>query len=306
MSKIKSLGLLLIAIPLMFCALCDVYAQDKIIAIVNNEVITQKDLSDFTNFIRMQLAKEFSDSEIEKRVKDMQPELLDKLIEDRLILQEAKKNNITVDESRLKARIAEIKSRYPSDVEFQKDLANQGLVQADIESKIREQLLMYYVIESQIRSKILVKPEEVTTFYNKNLKEFISPEERQLEMITLENEDQAKSFSYNWRTGEKLEDLATRYPLTVSNIKVSQGKELRKDVEEIVFRLNIGEISDPVKIDNKYYVLKLDDVIASKQLSLLESQDKIYSFLFENKMQQKLANWLDELKKGSYIKVVQD
>ena len=35
-----------------------VYAQDKIIAIVNNEVVTQKDLDDFLNFMRMQLSQE--------------------------------------------------------------------------------------------------------------------------------------------------------------------------------------------------------------------------------------------------------
>lgn len=281
------------------------YAEDKIIAIVNSDVITQKDLNDFVSFMGMQLAREHKGRELEKMIQAMKQDLLDRLIEDRLILQEAKKNNVTIDESRVKAKMNEIKKRYPSDMEFKDDLGRQGLTQADIESRIREQLLMYEIVEHMVKDKILIRPDEVTSFYNKNIKEFLSPEERELEAVTLENEDLAKTVSYGLKSGKKLADLAARYPLTVNKLKV-RHQELRKDIEDAVFKLGISEVSEPVKIDDKYYVFKLENIIPSRQLILSEVQDRIYAFLFDNKMQEKFAKWSDELKQKSYIKILQN
>lgn len=282
------------------------YAQDKIIAVVNNEVITQKDLNDFINFMGMQLSREYKGKELENKIESMKKDLLDKLIEDRIILQEAKKNNIAVDESRIKARINEIKKRYVTDQEFQNDLGRQGMSQADLEKKIREQFLMYNIIEQKIRSKIIVRPDEVTSFYNENKKELVTPEEKQLDAITLENLDQATSFSYNLKRGERLEDLAMRYPITINKLNYNEGVELRKEIESTVKNLAITEVSDPVKLDDKYCVFRLNTIIPPKQLSLSEAQEKIHEFLFNSKMQEELAKWLDELKSKSYIKISQN
>ncbi len=281
------------------------FAQDKIVAIVNSDVITQKDLDDFVNFMKMRMSQNYKETQVEKKIQSMKSDLLDKLIEDRLILQEAKKDKITIDESMIKAKINEIKQHYHSDTEFQNELKKQGLVQADIETKIREQMLMYHIIEQKIRSKIIVRPDEVTSFYNENMKEFLSPEERDLEIISLENQDLANSFAYNLKSGEKLENLATRYSIKVDKIKVMSTDELKKEIGNVVFKLNISEISDPINIEGKYDVFKLDNIIPSRYLSLSEVQDKIHSYIFERKMQEELTKWLDELKKQSYIKIMQ-
>lgn len=283
-----------------------VYAQDKIIAVVNNEVITQKDLNDFINFMGMQLSREYKGRDLENKIESMKKDLLDKLIEDRIILQEAKKNNIAVDESRIKARINEIKKRYATDQEFQNDLGGQGMSQADLEKKIREQFLMYNIIEQKIRSKIIVRPDEVTSFYNENKKELVTPEEKELDAITLENLDQATSFSYNLKRGERLDDLAMRYPITINKLNYNEGVELRKEIESTVKNLAITEVSGPVKLDDKYCVFRLNTIIPPKQLSLSEAQEKIHEFLFNSKMQEELAKWLDELKSKSYIKISQN
>jgi parvulin-like peptidyl-prolyl isomerase len=290
--------------PFSFCC----FAQDKIVAIVNNEAITQKDLDDFLNFTRMQLSKEYNDEEAQKMIREMKKDLLEKLIEDRLILQEAQKSNIRIDENRIKGKIADIRRRYPSDAEFQDDLLRQGLVQADLEKRIREQLLTHIIVEQKVHDKIMVNPDEVTYFYNNNLREFISPEERDLDIFVLDvdREDLAREFVSNFKSGQKLEDLATKYPLTVDKLKSKRQGELRNDIEDTVSKLIVGEVSEPIKVNDKYYVFKLNNITASRQLSLPEVQDKIQAYLFEKKMQEQMDQWLDELKEKSYIKIVQD
>ncbi len=287
------------------CPVC-LHAQDKVVAIVNNEIITQKDLNDFLNFIRLQYSHELKGKALEEKVQAMKQDLLQRLIEDRIMLQESKTDKMTIEPSRIKARINEIKKRYPSESEFERDLAKQGLAQVDLENKIREQMLMYNIVEQKVRSKVVVWPDEVTDFYNKNRKQFLKPEERVLTVINLEDEDMAKTVSYQLRTGKKLEELAGRYPFTTDKLSALQGQQLRSEIEDTVFKLGIAEVSNSVKIEDKYYIFRLDNIIGSQQLSLNEAQDKIQVYLFEKKLQESLVKWLDELKKQSYIKILEN
>ncbi|MDD4979870.1 MAG: peptidyl-prolyl cis-trans isomerase [Candidatus Omnitrophica bacterium] len=315
MDKIKNQGLkgLKISLFLLFSiayslqlTAYNLHAEDKIVAIVNNDVITQKDLDDFVNFTRVQLMGEFKGRSLESKMQSIKLDLMDKLIEDRIILQEAKKSNIRIDESRIKARIDDIRRRYDSEKDFQTSLAKQGLVQADLESKIRDQLLMYTIIEIKIKSKILVNPAEVTDFYQQNIDKFKLPEQREFESINTGEEDLASKVFNDLRNGQEFQDVASKYFLAVNKMSGAGNGQLRKDIEEKIFRLKVGEISAPVKIEEQYYIFKLDNIIPPRQQSISGAQGDIYTFLFDQKMQEALATWLDELKKQSYIKIMQD
>ncbi|MDD5505911.1 MAG: peptidyl-prolyl cis-trans isomerase [Candidatus Omnitrophica bacterium] len=291
-------------VSLFLCPFCGLYAQDKMVAVVNNEIITQKDLNDFLNFMRMQYTRELDGKALEEKVNSVKHDLLQRLIEDRIMLQQAKNEKITIEPSRIKAKINEIKRRYALESDFERDLAKQGLVQADLENKIREQMLTFSIVEMKVRNKVSVRPEEVTDFYEQNKRKFIKPEERLLTVIILQDESAAKSLSYYLRLGDKLESLAARYAFTVDTLIVSQGQSLRIEIEDTVFKLGMAEVSNPVKIDKKYYIFRLDEILGSRQLDLAESQEKIHAYLFEKKQQEGLNNWLDELKKQSYIKIL--
>jgi parvulin-like peptidyl-prolyl isomerase len=300
--KISLLFLVLVS----FFVVTPLYAQDKVVAVVNHEVITQKDLNDFLNFIRMQYSRELKGKVLEEKISTMRQDLLQRLIEDRIILAQAKIENVTADPDRVKAKIADVKRRYPSDAEFVRDLAKQGLVQADLENKVREQLLMYNVIEQKVRSKVVVWPDEITKFYEQNKRQFLKPEERILTIMILPNEDLAKTVSYQLRVGSKLDDLVVKYQFTIDKLSALKGQQLRSEIEDTVFKLGIKEISNPVKIDAQYYVFRLDEIVGSQQQSLDEAQSKIQMYLFEKKMQEALAKWLNELKKQSYIKILEN
>jgi foldase protein PrsA len=303
MKRIISCFVLVSLIILPFCC---VYAQDKVVAIVNNEIITQKDLNDFSNFIRMQYSREFKGKALEEKVGSMKQDLLKRLIDERIMLQKAKDEKIIIEPARIKAKINEVKKRYGQESDFELDLAKQGLVQADLENKIREQMLIYSIIEQKVRSKIVIRPDEITNFYDQNKRQFVKPEERILTVIILQDEGLAKTISYQLRLGTKLEDLAGKYSFTTDILSASQGQELRSEIEDTVFKLGIQEVSNPVEVDQQYYIFKLDNIIGSQQMDLAQAQDKIQEFLIEKKLQKALTEWLDELKIQSYIKILEN
>ena len=308
MRQIKNLKFFiqgLLAVFFVFYLGASVFAQDKIVAIVNKDVITQKDLDDFINFTRMQLSAEFSPREAEYRLQAMKSDLLNKLVDDQIILQEAKKNNIIVDELRIKGRIEDLKQRYGSSANFNDALRQQGLVQADIESRIREQQLMYNIIEIKVRSKIVVTPHEVTAYYQENPSEFKTPDELQFEAANASDIKIAHNVFNSLKSGQELGNFVSKGLVEVNKMSAKRG-QLRKDIEDVVFKLSSGEVSAPVKIDDKYYVFRLINIIPARQEPLADVSDEVYTFLFNKKMQEQLVNWLDALKKKSYIKIFEN
>ena len=281
-------------------------AQDKIIAVVNNAAITQKELDDFLTFMRLQLSgeKDYSSQELENNLQSLKQDLLNKLIEDKLILQEARRSNVTIEDSLIKARMMQIKKRYRDDEEFQRSLAAQGLTEADIEEKIRDQAAMYRVIEQEVKSTVSVSPSEVTDFYSANIDEFRFPQERSLEYLKVKDENVAREIDGRVKKGQDLALVAKELGLTLNSLSVSSKEELKPKLKEVVLKLNKGETSEPILIDDYYYILKLLEIIPARQQNLSEVQDAIHKFLFEEKMQKKLTSWLEGLKKNSYINII--
>ncbi|MDD5166727.1 MAG: peptidyl-prolyl cis-trans isomerase [Candidatus Omnitrophica bacterium] len=295
------------------------FAQEKVVAIVNNDIITQKDLDDFLNFTRVQLSAESKGKNLEDKVQAMKLNLLDRLIEDRLILQEAKRtledarkkkdmytvSRLDIDPERIKMRIGEIKKKFNSEADYQRSLKLQGLVQADLETRMREQLLMYNIIDLKVKSKIMITPAEITDFYEKHKDEFVRPEEREFESLVIEDEDMAKKMYSDLKRGRSFDEMVQQYSMQVNNLTATKG-ELMKEVEDTVFGLSPDEVSKPLKIENAFSIFRLVKIIPPRKQSLEEVQDTIHNYLFEKEMQERMTKWLDEIKAQSYIKISSD
>jgi peptidyl-prolyl cis-trans isomerase SurA len=280
-----------------------VRAQEQIVAVVNNDVITGKDLNDFLNFMRMELSSQNPAMDVESKIEGMKKDLLQKLIEDKLILQEAKKSGAKVDESRIKGRLAQMRSQHGSDADFQRMLAKQGLVQADLEQRMREQFLTYRVIEDKVKKNVFVHPGEVTGFYYANIKEFSLPELREFEVVRFEDVQGARDFINLLRTGEEFSSAAQKVSAEVQSMTAYKGKEFKPEIDTKVFALAQGDHSDPIELRSQFYVFRVKNITPPREETLSEAQEKIYSYLMDNKMREAMTAWLETLKKNAYIKV---
>ncbi len=282
----------------------EAFAAERIVAVVNNEAITQKDVDDFVNFMRVQLTQQIDDKrELEKNLKNIESDVVNRLIEDRLIIQEAKKQGINIDENRVKSRIDALKSRYPSEKYFIDSLLGQGLSLADLENRLREQLMMYTLVEYKIKSRIVVNPSEVTEFYQQNIDKFKIGDQKEFLVVSTSELDIAKDFSDEVKKEGDFQKAADKYRLSVNKIAVSKTGQLDKNIESAMMKLGVAEVSSPVPFKDLYYVFKLNQIIPASQQNLCDVQDEIYNLLYNQKMQDKMVTWLDELKKKSYIKV---
>jgi peptidyl-prolyl cis-trans isomerase SurA len=290
---------LLVAVLPRFC-----FADDRIVAIVNKEVITSKELRDFAHFLRLQLSREYEGSALEDKLKEILPHLLEKLIDDRIILQEAQRFGVQVNEDKVKARMEDIRKRYASEYEFKEDLKKQGLVPGDIERKIREQFITYALIEEKVKAKIEVKPEDVTAYYRQHSSEYNREEERLFDTVSGNTDEAVRAARHDLSRGLSLAVVKERYAVETDEINAFKGRGLKPELEKDLFALPEGGVSDVIRAGDTYYIFRVRKILPGRIWTLQESQDRIYAQLYQEKADVIMKTWLKELKDKAYIKIL--
>ncbi|QAT17137.1 hypothetical protein BU251_05035 [Candidatus Velamenicoccus archaeovorus] len=273
---------------------------DRIVAIVNGDVITQDELDMFT---KMSLL----DGEAEPAMKDETQRFryfLDRLIEDRLILQEAKKMQLKADEKIIEDRIKDIRFRAGSEMAFQQALASQGISLTELREKLKNQLLIYMAVQKEIKNKTQVSPREVTEYYEQHKDRFMVPESVVVQSIFVEDKDVLKEVMQKLTAGEDFSALSKTYSKRSDLGTVSRG-QLKKELEDFLFACEIGKPSKPFAFDNGYYIFLVKEKMPPVEKSLDEVKGKIESILTNEKSEKLLKAWIEDLKDKAYISIRQ-
>lgn len=306
--RLLRVGMLLLAFFFTLFSLNSLLAiEDKVVAIVNNDVITENDVKEYKNIMHLQLSSMFEGEELKEEMKKVDEDVVERLVEDKLILQEARKKDIKVNDTVIEARIQLLKSRFVSDEEYEMYMKMRGLTPADLKRKITEQIQMHDIIDLEVRSKIFVHPQEVTNYYEEHKSEIVNTESLDLDSIFIridgneeKAEEKAQEILAELKKGKDFAELKEKYSDAPALGQVKRG-QLNEQVEKIVFALNEGEVSVPVKMNTGIYIFKVKKKNNSRPLTIEEARDQIYEFLFNQKFQERFMEWTDGLKKDAYI-----
>ncbi len=286
-------------------------SSDAIIAIVNDDVITLKDLRQYVAGIAGQLRVENkSPEEIQQIMGDYEQKGLDKLIDDKLILAAANDKGIEVRGDIVDKRMKEIRDRYPGEDDFLNALNAQGMTVSDLQRKLTDQLKVKYEVDMEVRDKIFVNPQDVTDYYNKHASEFNRKPMVNLQSIFVSfdkhSKQEARSRADEARSrmlaGEDFDKIFQKYSDSSSVGEVQQG-QMVDAVENVVFNLKLEEVSDPVEVENGVYVFKAIGISPGKQQTLAEVKDRIYSQLLDGQFQTKFKEWVDKLREKAYVEI---
>lgn len=284
---------------------------DAIIAVVNDDVITLKDLRQYVAGIASQLKVENkSPEEIRQIMSDYEQKGLDKLIEDKLILAAANEKGIVVRDDIIDKRLQEIKDRYPGEDEFLNALNAQGMTVSDLRQKLTDQLKVKYEVDMEVRDKIFVNPQNVTDYYNQHTSEFDRKPMVNLQSIFVSfdkySKQEARSRAAEARSrmlaGEDFDLIFQKYSDSSSVGEVEQG-QMVDAVGNVVFNLKLDEVSDPVEVQNGIYVFKAIGISPGKQQTLTEVKDQIYGKLLDDYFQTKFTDWVSKLRKKAYVEI---
>lgn len=241
--------------------------NNKLVAKVNGKEITQGDVMKFLNDVGPQVAMQFQSPEGIQKV-------VDELVNQELLYLEALENKVDEEE------------------EFNQILEDTKVI-----------LLKNYAI-SKLLSKESVSEDEIKEYYNENQEHFSKPESVVAGHILVEDEDQANKIKKEIEEGKSFEDAAREYSTCPSKEKGGDLGEFSRgqmvpEFEDKAFEMEEGEISEPVKTQFGYHVIKLDQKNEAGRKEFDEVKAEIEQIVLGLKQQTKYLDKVKELK-GKY------
>lgn len=285
-------------------------ADDAIIAVVNDEVITFKDLQDYIHQTYVSLAAQgVPEDQMKEMMADLQANGLKQLIDDKLILSRANEIGIEIRDKLVDERVEEIQAKYPSEQAFLDALVQNGATVTDLRNKVLDQLKIKFVVDHEVKSRVFVNPQEVTEFYEQNKDSFKKSRRVSLDSIYVRfigDKEAARSRAREalnlLQEGKDFTGVAGEYSDT-SSIGVIEEGQLLPDVEKAVFNLREGEVSPIIETDTGIYIFKVKGQIPAQLAEFKEVKDRVYKQLYRKKFTQRFEQWLGKLKKKAYVEI---
>ena len=311
----------LFIIIIYFLFALPIFAQteftQKILAVVNNQAITQTDVDEILAPIYLQYKSTYSGDELAKKVQVAKDDILNQLIEDKLILQQAKKDEaITVTEKEIDTLVDELKSKFKNVEEFDQILKNQKVTLLDLRKRYKEQMLIKKAVSKEVLSKISIPPSEILEYYETNKDKFAIPEQIHLRSIFLsfneepkeQVEKKANEIYDQIQKGIEFVEMVEKYSeapnvIDAGDMGFMKKGSLRKEIEDIAFKLDIGKVTKPIETSSGFYIFRIENKKLATVSPLEDVQNQIHNKLYSRKVEKKLDKWIDKLKKSSLIEV---
>jgi parvulin-like peptidyl-prolyl isomerase len=242
-------------------------------------------------------------------IAELKLNLLNQLIEERLLLAEARRLKLNPSPSELTAAVERIKNDY-SEQGFEDYLRERGITYDVWVEQLRRDLTLRKVIQQSVDNKVAVKAEEIETYYRAHPDEFQQPEQVHARQIVVATEEEAHRL-HAQLTGPdaattSFEELASDYSLSPDR---AQGGDLgffaRGELPEefdVIFELEPGSISRVVKSPYGYHVFKLLERRLKRTLGPDEATIAIRDRLVQTRREERFAEWLETLKRKANIK----
>ncbi|MDI6735129.1 MAG: peptidylprolyl isomerase [bacterium] len=269
---------------------------NRIVAWINDEIITQAEIDKAMNMLGSGIKPEQMDK--------LRRQVLDKLIEEKLILQEAKRQKIKVSVQEVEEELARIKSQFKSIDDFKKAIKEEGFTEDDLRKEYEENLIKGELVNSEVRANIQVSQEELSQIRNEYSYQI------KVRHILVRTKPEAILILARLDRNESFEDLAKRYSIDKGNKDkgglldfFTKGKMVREFSEAAFALKRPGEISGIVETKFGFHIIQF---VEKKELTQEELNELIKtqeSKLRQAKFNEEFSGWINKLKEKSYIKI---
>lgn len=322
-SKILILCLLGSCLP----SISEAKLVDKVVAVVNDDVITLSEVEEEAAIIYQSMSKQTSGQTPTNLMAEAHDAALNGLIDRRLINQRAKLTNTTVTDEELTNAFESTRNRNGLDpVEFRKKLELSGMTEETFKKQLRDQVLQSKLVSYDVRSKIVVTDEMVRDDYNKHYTAKAekgsfyllqmgfqwNPKIEEPEKLLKEKADTKKRAERALdlvHKGQDFKEVAKKFsdlPSAVDggDLGILQIDDMARTMREAIVHLQPGDISKIIDISNSYQIFKLlptKDVVALSASSFDKVKEEIREKLYDEKLKAAYAEWVKKLKESAYI-----
>ena len=285
---------------------------DRVVAIVNEQVITQSELE---REVRARTAQ----AQV-MPTPDIYREVLSGIIEQKLILEESKELEIVVTDREVDRSIDRIAQQNNVSVEEIKlAISEQGLTWQEFRQQVMEDMVRNQVVGIKVRSQVSVTDMDLQEYYEEHRDEYEQPPRVRIEQLffpvpaeaTVEQRDavagKAKEVLGRVNKGEDFHGVAVDVGIIEENDSLDLGYfnkgELMDALDREAFIIPVGSVSDIIKTPRGYAIIRVLDRQEEASVSLDVLEEDVSEEIYQEKMRKRYEEWLKELYQEAYIEV---
>ena len=283
-------------------------AQDKLVVIkVDQTAFTAKDFADEL-LLKLRDHNALS-AKNPKQLNRAKEDIINDFILTVLVRKYAKENGLFVSTEEFDKRLGQILSSYPSELEFQKTLAERGIDFKSWKKKLRDTMLHQEVVLHIYKTVPDPTKEQLNDFYKKNRQDYKEPAAIQLSQIVLESESDANEIQIALKKGRSFEEIAKQYSIT------PEGKEGGKlgwieqgiaPVFDEAFSLGVGQRSKVYSSDFGFHIFKVSDRRRLRYRKFDEAKSEIRHQLRRTSEKRAFTSWMEKQLRQAKVSVDRD
>jgi len=309
---------------------------EEIVARVNNEIITRSEYVRSRDQLKQEVQQQ-DPSDADRAFNEKQRDVLRDLIDQQLLLQKGKDLGITGDTELIK-KLDDMRKQMNLETmeDLEKAAEAQGASYEEFKQNLRNQIITQRVIGQEVGSKLSMNKDEEQKFYNEHKVELEHPEEVRLSEILIapkppakalgpdgkplpptEAETQAALAAAETKAKDLLEQIhkgANFADMAKKNSDGPSAKDggdlsyfnrgtLAKELEDKVFALKAGEMTDVIRTKQGYVILQVTEHESAGVPAFKEAEPKIQDALYMQKLQPALRTFLTTLREQAYIDI---
>jgi peptidyl-prolyl cis-trans isomerase C/foldase protein PrsA len=279
--------------------------DDEVVALVNGEIVSRAEFE-------VELARELQSIGPEEprspeQIEPYRRALLDTLVDRALLLQAARKANLTAPPEEVDRRVLRISSDYPAEG-FDEALAQGKLSMPELRRKTAALLVIEKLFEEHVYPRVAVTEEEIREYYAEHKEQFQVTEQVRAAQIVVRTLDEARRLQQQLRQGKKFAELARKYSLSADakvggDLGFFARGVMPPAFDEVAFRLAVGQVSDVVTTDYGYHLFKVLERRPAQKRELGAVRAEVEQKILEAKRAEAQKIYLAKLRQEGQIVV---
>ena len=301
----------------------DAVVVDRIVAVVNDDLITLFDLNQsFQPYEENIKALGYTSERERETMFKLRTDLLSRLIERKLTDQVIKKNNLEASEQEINTALERIKEeRSLTDEDLRAELAQQGLTLEEYRKNLKHQLLRNKLVNREIKSKIVITEDDISNYYNAHRENYAGEMKYHIWNIFIRPSQFADSSTQRLALekmeavvtkltqGQSFESLAVEEPDSPmapqgADLGLYRLDELSPQLQKAVKDMKAGDYSPILKTEMGYQIIYVQKIVETDSKSVAEVKSEIQETLYNEAVDNKFQTWLKDLRKRSHIKII--
>ena len=295
---------------------------DRIVAVVNNDLISLEDLnSQIKPYLEKLNTMGYPPDKQRQMTFKVREDALNQMIDQKLTDQEIARYKITASDKEVDNTIERIKKANSfTDEAFREALSKEGITVEEYRKKTKEQILRSTLVNREIKSKIVITKEDIKAYYDAHPDLYGFEEKYRLANVLIkypESPDPSSRMQTRQKMSDILQELKAGKSIdeviqTFSDrtAKVQGGElgtfsisTLDPRIREALKDLTPGQYSGVVETDYGYQIFRLLDKVKTTTKTIEDATSEIENKLYKDIVDQKFSKWLEELRSRSHIKI---